>query len=315
MIEEILSNRQMDIFKKIIETSGRILMLYKYLLIDGPSTRVINEIKNLKHFEDFLYKEWGLSPTKANVISSELISEDLDYLIDYPIDLRHYAISSIEGKGNLLMNLRIVSRLRDYVIVNMGKNDFVLNSAEVIIEDLSHAFIFFLDEKIGHFDDDKSKILYNLKKCRYNLSYIDKYVEDELLSNKFGLKKDFNCSVTLLSAFIKNDFVDKMTFNGENIIVDNIKRMWCSNDKFNDPNKEAEVILHGIYLRAGALLLLDDDILKERIDNCKMIVQSALNKDKDNFTKASAYIFDSLDECLCKNPKIKYLSFLPNIIE
>lgn len=297
---------------KIINVSKAIAKTYQAIIFDNDNKILLNELKQLKKYENQLYSELDLMDM-PKLVAVKSILREFGNVYGFQIDNPFGAACNHEIKDLWAYRIedKMVSFSReklDNVIRLINRNDVYISKEdmedlqrtkidEAISDDFVHAFIYFMDDEISKCEEGNLKQY--LTETKYKLTYITSKLDDELIENSNDYNKPlyiYFCMISdLLSAprSLANDIQEETSLTYLDYAIGNIELL-----KEYGGAEELEKIFT-IYFRAGLALMYNCENYELLIDDIKLDVID--DNGGDTFSCLEEYVqANNLDRGKCR---------------
>ncbi len=335
MLEEEITNQDMEILNDIIANNHDIRTLYKKLLFmeitDNKNTANYNQtfdsLKRRLELEKQYYNRLNLTPVRARSImrcliqSSDGYHEEDNNVLEvifnpYLDELEFYRIlQKLENYGNQNDDIFVQYLKGDPMVVNhQDLKSFIISNRirQAANIDFEKAFIYYNEEAIKANSDDDD-FIDKFTSMKYGLSFLSSNVEEFLISNKFEVNQDLYFGLnfhTDIMRISKKD-MDEIQLNlGYEYCYRAINEMFCSDIEIEELGLELDNTIWASYLKAGASFLFSSSYGMDGINQLKKSVFDANDAICNQASNMVDYIYDCLDEAQEKNKNFKYLSLV-----
>lgn len=297
---------------KIINVSKAIANTYQGIIFDNDNKILLNELEQLKKYENQLYEDLDLMDMHKLVAVKTILREFgnvYGFQISNPFgaacnheikDLWAYRMEDkmmAFSKGKLDSVIRLIND-KDAYISNDDMEDLQRTKIdEALSDDFVHAFIYFMDDEIVKCEEGNLKQY--LIETKYKLTYITSKLDDDLIENAKNDNKPlyiyFGMISDMLSApkAITNDIQEESALTYLDYAIGNIELL-----KEYGGSEELEKIFT-IYFRAGLALMYNCENYELLIDDIKLDVIG--DNGDDTFSCLKEYVqTDNLDKGKCR---------------
>jgi len=262
--------------------------LYDLEIIDKKDTddykRILEHLNILIEKENKLYKECNLNSEKCISWVGYLLKDkslfalknDLESIVTQDYNDRVIrrilsVLTKIMEKDHDFVKKMIPSDLintaKELNIPNIDKmlSFSISNSVEIqkaYEKDLYSTYLLFLNDSIKK--ENNEKIRNNLINSKYNFSFIDKEIEEDMISNNFEVSDDLYLTSRLtadlfcMNLNLYNSLKD--SFNSKISMKQIIELLKISDVEYNDFSKKTTSIVRKSLLKASFLMMSDNKV-------------------------------------------------------
>ena len=331
---EEISLKDRDILEQIKEHTNLISNIYKRLFFEeitqGNKTEeyysLLYKLETFKKEEEKLYSELELTPQKANNLIGFVISSNNKYQ-----ELENNVLTAInsintqdliENRIVRQLNIRLYKDKQEYLDWLVESGFFLtFDQAEeynkfsevnqAISNDFENAFLFFYTQIIQ--DSASEKVKDYLTKIKYNLLFLSKNAEDELLYRRGSIPEEIYFSFLLISEInqinkeLMSETVETSGIHYCKSAIANI----LMNSILDEDTQDIEQNVFAQYLKSGLTILLALNNYKDLVKNMRMEMFMTNLITSGEFNASMDFVSESVKGIEKVKSKCNYLHIIP----